>query len=71
MVQLQETCLLCHSGPGYNGATTTFSASPGPNFYTIAPIGSLTASDMNSTYFENQLTPSQLNQIINQINNSF
>ena len=71
MVQLQETCLLCHSGPGYNGATTTFSASPGPNFYNIAPIGDGTASDMNSTYFENQLTTIQLNNIVDQINTTF
>ncbi len=71
MVQLQETCLLCHSGPGYNGATTTFSASPGPNFYNIAPIGDGTASDMNSTYFETPLTTTQLNNIVDQINTTF
>ena len=71
MAQLQETCLLCHSGDGYNGATTTFSASPGPNFYNIAPIGSGTASDMNNTYFENGLTTIQLNNIVDQINTTF
>ena len=76
MVQLQETCLLCHSAWGYNGVTSSsgydaYGWSIGPIFNDIAPIGGSNAVYMNNEYFNTKLTLTQINNIVNLINNTF
>ncbi len=68
----QETCLLCHSAFGYNGVTSTSgNISIGPVFNSIVSVSSGNASYMNTQYFENGLTNTQLDNVVNYINLNF